>query len=129
MNEQKATMERLEGEVKASQVSQCQSLNELEVSVAGQLDMLADQWNEEIQKVTEQQKAANKSLEAQIKLLESGAAKPPHSTLPMISQPGGKSTSTFPALGGSQGDPISVAEIQGCRSCLVFLAWHSSWTS
>ncbi len=44
--------------------------------MAGRLDVLAGQWNEEIRKVTEQQKMTNKSvfqhfdrMEAQLKLL------------------------------------------------------------
>ncbi len=58
---QTATMERLEGEVKAGQVAQNRGLSELEASVAGRLEMLAGQWNDEFRKVTEQHKIANKS--------------------------------------------------------------------
>ncbi len=62
MSEQKVTMERLEEEMKASQVSQGQSLNELEASVVSRLHLLVGQWNDEIQKVTVSQRTANKSF-------------------------------------------------------------------
>ncbi len=78
-------MERLE-------TSQGQKLNELEAAVAGRLDVLMGQWNEEIRKVIETQKMANKSfsqhfeqVEARIKVLESGAVKPPYSAPPNFS--------------------------------------------
>ncbi len=118
MNEQNAATERLEGEV------------------VSRLDLLAGQWNNKIWKVTEQQRTSNKSfsqhfdgVEARLKLLESGAAKPPHSAPPTIYQSKGESAFASLAPGGSQGDPISVAEIQGCRNCLVFQIRRSSQTS
>ncbi len=117
MDEQKAASERLEasqghleGEVKASQHAQSQ----LEASVASQLDLLTGQWNEEIWKVMEQQKTSNKAIEAQLKLLESGVTRPPHSAPPMASQSGGELA--FASL--APGDPISAAELQGVQKVL-----------
>ncbi len=107
-------MERLE-------TSQDRKLNELEAAVAGRLDVLTGQWNEEIQKVTETQKMANKSfsqhfewVEARIKVLESGAAKLPHSAPPTVSQ--SKGESAFASL--ASGEPISAVEVQGVQMLL-----------
>ncbi len=44
------------------EASQGPGLNELEASMAGRLDVLMDQWNEKILKVTEQHKTSNKSF-------------------------------------------------------------------
>ncbi len=89
--------------------------------MANRLDLLACQWNEEIRKVTEQQKTANKSVsqhlnqvEARLKLLESGTARPPHSAPPTISQ--SEDESAFASL--ASGDLISAAEIQGVQKLL-----------
>ncbi len=53
-------------------------------------------------------------VEAWLKLLESGAAKPLHSTPPTSSQPEGKSA--FASL--ASGEPISAVEIQGVQKLL-----------
>ncbi len=103
MYEQKAATERLEGQV------------------ASRLDLLAGQWNDELRKVTEQQKTANKSLsqhldrvEARVKSLESGVARPPRLAPPTISQSEGKSAFASLVLG----DLISAMEIQGVQKLL-----------
>ncbi len=90
---------------------------------ANRLDVLAGQWNDEIQKVTEQQKITNKSIsqhfgqmEAWLKLLELGAAKLPHSAPLTITISQSKGESAFASL--ALGDPISAVEVQGVQKLL-----------
>ncbi len=125
MNDQKVAMAELKAAVERLEMSQGWSLNELEASVASRLELLAGQWNDEIWKVSEQQKTANKSfsqhfnrVEARIKLLECGATKPPHPAPPTMPQSEGESAFASPALGGNQEDPISAAEAQGVQKVL-----------
>ncbi len=58
LQEQKTAM----SEQKMAMSEQKAAAERLEVSVESRLDLLAGQWNEEIRKVTELQKTANKSF-------------------------------------------------------------------
>ncbi len=118
MSEQKMAM----SEQKVAISEQKAAAERLEVSVTSRLDLLAGQWNEEIRKVTEQQKMANKSfaqhfdrVEARLKKLEA------RSILPGTAPPalaGSSGQSDFPLLVDPSGVAPSAEDLRQVQKLL-----------